>query len=420
MAQFFHFLYCIYFVIINAKIQGVNQKIMKVKKSHTVWNKLVRCVLTPVLKKKFNIKLEKSEIRAPFLVLANHTTDYDAFFIAKSFKDHIYFVMSDHVSSIPVAGKLIGHLVSPIPITKSTVDATTARHIMQVTKAGGAVGIFPEGNKSFAGSMSKMKSSIAKLVKKLKVPVILYNIEGGYLSSPRWSKEKRLGEVRGKIKKVLQPEDYETMSNDDLFKIIEENLYVNAYDIQEQEKRIFDGKNLAENIESFMYVCPECKSMSSLVGECNMVKCKNCDYHAEFTSFGYLDGGPFSRLDKYDEWLKNYVNSLDFSETSEQDIITTDDGFEIFTKHNNYKNKFVGNFNIVLYKNRLEFVATDKKSESFTLPLDSIDGYGIEGMNGLQISCKDGRVLRTKNSKPISALKYTNLISKITGLEMKF
>ena len=393
---------------------------MTVKKRHTVWNKLVRSVLTPVLKKKFNIKLEKSNIRAPFLVLGNHTTDYDAFFIAKSFKDHIYFVMSDHISSIPVAGKLINHLVSPIPITKSTVDASTARRIMQITKAGGAVGIFPEGNKSFSGDMSHMKPSIAKLVKKLGVPLVIYNIEGGYFSSPRWSKEKRLGEVRGKIKKILQPEDYQNLTNDELFEIIKTNLHVNAYDIQSAEGREYVGKNLAENIESFMYVCPECKSMSSLVGECNMVKCKVCDYHAEFTPYGYLDGGPFMRLDKYDKWLKEHIDSLDFSDTSECDIITSDENFEVFVKQNNFKNKSLGMFDLALYTTRLEFVSKDKKSESFTLPLDMIDGYGIEGMNGLQFSVKDGRVFRTKNKQPVSALKYTNLISKLAGLEMKF
>jgi len=393
---------------------------MKVKRSHTVVNKLVRCILTPILKKKFNIKLEQSDIRAPFLVLANHTTDWDAFFIAKSFKDHIYFVMSDHISSIPVAGKLIRGLVSPIPITKSTVDATTVKHIMQVTKAGGAVGLFPEGNKSFAGSMSSMKPSIAKLVKKLRIPLVIYNIEGGYLSSPRWSKEKRLGEVRGKIKTVLQPQDYEKMTNEELFEAIQTNLYVNAYDIQSREQRKFIGKNLAENIESYMYVCPECKTMDSLHGECNMVKCTNCDYHAEYTPYGYLDGGKFARLDKYDIWLKKHINSLDFSSYSENDVITQDSDFEIYTKKSNYKKQKIGIYDLVLYKNRLELVAKTKKAENITLPLDQIDGYGIEGMNGLQLSTKDGRVFRTKNKKPVSALKFTNLISKLSGLETKF
>ena len=138
---------------------------MKKKIRHTFINKFVGCFLHPILKKKFNLKVEKSDLKGPFLVIGNHTTDYDAFFIAKSFKPHIYFVMSDHISSMKV-GKLIKYLVSPIPITKSTVDATTVKHIFEIVKSGGSVGLFPEGNKSFSGDMSEMKPSIAKLVKK--------------------------------------------------------------------------------------------------------------------------------------------------------------------------------------------------------------------------------------------------------------
>ena len=171
---------------------------MKKSKRHTIWNKIAGSVLTPILKKKFNYKYEKSDLKGPFILLANHTTDYDAFFIAKSFKEHLYFVMSDHISSIPVAGKLIQHLVQPIPITKSTHDASTVKHIFEVIKSGGSVALFPEGNKSFAGEMSYMKPTIAKLIKKLKVPLVIYNIYGGYFASPRWSKVKRLGEVQGK------------------------------------------------------------------------------------------------------------------------------------------------------------------------------------------------------------------------------
>lgn len=391
---------------------------MKKKFRHKAVNKLVRGILNPILRKKFNVKVEKSELKAPFLVLSNHVTDYDAFFIANSFKDHVYFVMSDHISSIPFVGKLIKFLVSPIPITKSTVDVTTVKHIMEVVKTGGAVGIFPEGNKSFSGDMSEMKKSIVKLIKKLCIPLVIYNIEGGYLSSPRWSKEKRKSQVDGKIKKIVMPEEYKDMSDDDLFELIKTNIRVNAYETQEKNQREYKGENLAKNIESFMYICPHCKSMSTLHGEANVVKCNNCDYHAEYTTTGYLEGGEFSRLDHYDKWVKEYIKTLDFSNYSNNDIITSDTDFQIFMKKDKYKNKKLGIYDLVLYKDRLELISKD--NDMITLPLTVISGYGIEGMNGLQLSTKDGRVFRTKNEKPVSALKYTNLISLLGGLPIKF
>lgn len=393
---------------------------MKKKARHLVMNRIVRTIMTPILKKKFNLKVEKSDLKGPFIVLANHTTDYDEFFIAKSFKDHVYFVMSDHISSIPVAGKLISFLVQPIPITKSTHDATTVKHIFEMLKSGGVVGIFPEGNKSFSGEMSEMKPTIAKLVKKSQVPLVIYNIFGGYFSSPRWSKEKRKGAVEGKIKIVLTPDEYNKMSNEELFNFIKENLRVNAYEVQEQQKIEFVGENLATNIESFMYVCPECKSISSLCGENNTVKCNKCGYKAEFNKYGYLEGGKFARLDEYDKFQKEHIYSIDFNKYKDNEIITTDSDFTVKIKKDNFKSEKIGTFDFALYKDRLEMISKDKDIESIVIPLSMITGYGIEGMNGLQLSLSDGRVYRTKNEKPVSALKYTNIISKLNGLQLKF
>ena len=393
---------------------------MKKRARHTAWTRIVRCVLSPMLKKKFNLKVEKSDMKGPFLVLANHTTDYDAFFIAKSFKEHLYFVMSDHISSIPVAGKLIQHLVQPIPITKSTHDATTVKHIFEVVKSGGSVALFPEGNKSFSGDMSEMKPTIAKLVKKLQIPLVIYGIYGGYFASPRWSKVKRLGEVRGKVKVVLQPEEYNKMSTEELFEFIKKNLRINAYDVQERQNIEFKADNRAVNIESFMYVCPQCKGISTLHGDHNLVKCNNCDYHAEFNTLGYLDGGPYARLDEYDKFQKKHIYSINFNKYKDNEPITSDEGLMVKIKKDNFKNNKIGMFDFVLYKDRLEMISKDKDVENIVIPLGLIIGYGIEGMNGLQLSLSDGRVYRTKNEKPVSALKYTNIISKINGLQLKF
>lgn len=393
---------------------------MKKKARHLIVNRIVRAIMSPILNKKFNLTVQKSDLKGPFIVLANHTTDYDEFFIAKSFKPHIYFVMSDHISSIPVAGKLINYLVAPIPITKSTSDATTVKHIFEMLKSGGAVGIFPEGNKSFSGEMSEMKPTIAKLVKKAQVPLVLYNIEGGYFSSPRWSKEKRKGQVVGKIKTILYPEKYNKMTNEELFAYIKKHVRVNAYEVQAQRQIEFHGKKLAKNIESFMYICPECKQISTLYGDHNLVKCKNCDYHAEFNKYGYLEGGEFSRLDDYDAFQKDYIYSIDFSKYKKDQPITSDQDFFVKIKKDNFKSTKVGTFDFALYKDRLEMISKTQDVENIIIPLSMITGYGIEGMNGLQLSLSDGRVYRTKNEKPVSALKYTNLISKLNGLQLKF
>lgn len=390
---------------------------VKVRKRHKMWNKVVSPFISKYLTKQFNYTFDKCDIKAPFLVLANHTTDYDAFFITKSFSDHLYFVMSDHVSSIPFVGKLIRHLVSPIPITKSTNDATTVRNIMSVISQGAPVALFPEGNKSFSGEMSEMKHSIAKLAKKLKVPVVIYNITGGYFCSPRWTKNKRKGHVHGSVKKILLPEEIEKMTDGELFDVIKKNLRVSAYEIQETQKQQFVGENLAQNIETLLYVCPKCHCFSSLHGEGNKFCCDKCDFESSIDEYGYLHNEYFSRLDQFDKWQKEFVKNIDYSAFDENQAITKDSGFIIKKKVDNYKSKKVGKFEFACYKNRFELVNDKQK---ITIPFDEIAGYALEGVNGIQLHLKDETIFRFQNEYTISGLKYLNIYCAITGVEMRF
>lgn len=392
---------------------------VKVRKRHGVWNKIVSPFISKYLKKQFNYTFEKCDIEPPYLVLANHTTDYDAFFISKSFDNHLYFVMSDHVSSIPVVGKLVRHLVSPIPITKSTYDASTVRGIMSVIKQGAPVALFPEGNKSFSGVMSEMKPSIAKLVKKLNVPVVIYNITGGYLCSPRWTKNKRVGNVNGSVKIILQPEQIQEMSNEELFNTIKSNLRVDAYEVQEAQKQRFVGENLAQNIETLLYVCPNCHSFSTLHGEGNDFYCCKCECKGSLDEYGYIscNTSNLTRLDQYDNLQKEFIKSIDYSVYGENDVITQDSGFSIKKKINNYKSKKIGVFTLSCFKNRFEL---ENEKQKIEIKFSDIAGYALEGVNGIQLHLKDGTIYRFQNEYTISGLKYLNLYCAITNTEMRF
>lgn len=390
---------------------------VEVKKRHGVWNKIVSPFITHfILKKKFNYTYEKCDIKPPYIVLGNHTTDYDAFFIAKSFNNPLYFVMSDHISSLAV-GKLIEHLVCPIPITKSTSDASTVRGIFSVIRQGASVALFPEGNKSFAGDMSLMKPTIGKLLKKLRVPVVIYNIEGGYFSSPRWTKNKRKGKVHGYVKKIVSVEEIDKLSPEELFEIVKTNLRINAYEVQERQKIAYKGNNLAENIETLLYICPKCKGISTLHGEGNKIYCKNCSFTATYNEYGYIEGHTLNRLDYMDNWQKQELKNMDYSKFDKNTVITSDEGFDIKLKIDNYKNKSLGKFRLDLYVDGFELV---NKKQTINIPFNMIQGYAIEGVNGIQLSLKDGKVYRFKNKNSVSGLKYVNFYCSITGAEMKF
>lgn len=387
------------------------------------WYRTVRGVVKNLFIKKFNFKSEKIDIKSPFIVLANHTTDYDAILIATAFKQPIHFVMSDHVSSIPVAGKLVEHLVDTIPITKSTLDPSSVKKMFRVAKNGGALGLFPEGNKSFSGVMSDMKPSIAKLLKKLNIPVVLYAIEGGYLSSPRWTKVKRKGYMYGKVRTIIDTDELARLSEEELFNKVVAGISVSAYDVQAARKIEYVGEDLAKNVESLLYMCPVCHKLSTVYGEHNHIKCHNCDLLGEYDTYGYVSGTPFARLDEWDAWQKAELIKMDFSKYTDTPVMQ-DSGFTVKQKITNYKNQELGTYQISLYNNRLEFVPEPSKKklnpQPITVTLDQIAGLAVEGVNGIQLWTKANEVYRITNEYTVSGLKYVNCIWAMTGQKMKF
>ena len=390
---------------------------MKVKKRHGRWQRIATPFIVRAIKKRFNFDCEKFDIKPPFLVFANHATDYDAFFVARIFQNPIYFLMSDHVATIPVAGRLIKLLVSPLPITKSAMDIGAVREIMSAVWQGASVGIFPEGNKSFAGDVSWIKPSTAKLARKLEVPVVIVNIEGGFLSSPRFTKNKRKGKIRAFVKEVIAPEELKALSNEEVQARIVEGLRVNAYEVQKREKQKYVGENLAEGIETMLYACPECKGISTLHGTGNDIVCTKCDATCSLDEYGYVSGGKFERLDKWDKFQKQLISELDPAGMPSDKVILHDKAWMVAKKCTKYKSAKLGVFDSILFSDR--FVLTNE-NDTIEIPLSEIVGMAVEGINGIQISSKNGDVFRLKNETTASALKYVNFIWTIKGEIIRF
>ena len=89
--------------------------------------------------------------------------------------------------------------------------------------------------------------------------------------------------------RVYQPEEIKAMSEEELTKAIQNDLYTNAYKEQEQREEpiAFRGKNLAENLETALYLCPSCERIGSLKSNEDIFSC-SCGLNLKYTEYGYL------------------------------------------------------------------------------------------------------------------------------------
>ena len=196
---------------------------------HRVVRNVLFCTLGVYARIKYRAKIDKfkEQQKRPYLILMNHQTAFDQFFVGMSFSGAVYYLASEDIFSNGWTSKLIEYLVAPIPIKKQTVDVRAVLNCIRVAKEGGSIAIAPEGNRTYSGQTEYMSPSIAPLARKLGMPIALYRIEGGYGAHPRWSDVVRRGKMHCYVSRVIYPEDYANMTDDELFAAIEKELYVN-------------------------------------------------------------------------------------------------------------------------------------------------------------------------------------------------
>ena len=244
-----------------------------IKYRHKVVRNILYLSLGPYAKFKYGLKADRfsGQGKRAYLVLYNHQTPFDQFFVGMSFKGAVYYLATEDIFSLGFLSDLIRFLVAPIPIVKQTNDLNAVKTCLRVAREGGTIAIAPEGNRTYSGKTEYINPAIVKLARKIGLPIALYRIEGGYGAEPRWSDVVRKGSVHAFVSRVIEPEEYAQMDNDALLKAIEEGLYVN----EGCQSGLFLSDRKAEYLERAIYVCP-CCGLSIFKSEGDIITCQKC------------------------------------------------------------------------------------------------------------------------------------------------
>ena len=179
-----------------------------IKPRHTFFRNILYPFVYLLCKIKYNIKIKKCKDKRQLLVVSNHQTTYDQFFLGMAFKKHLYYVTNDDLFSNGFVSWLISFLVKPIPIKKGTTDVKAVMDCMRVVREGGSIGIFPEGNRTYSGKTEAIKESIGDFAKALKLPIAIFHINGGYGKHPRWSDKTRGGKMTAGVSEIIEYDEH--------------------------------------------------------------------------------------------------------------------------------------------------------------------------------------------------------------------
>lgn len=384
-----------------------------IKKRHSFVKKIVHFLLYPYCKIKYGLSVEKinEKPERQYLVLYNHQTAFDQFFVGMLFKQHLYYVASEDIFSNGLSSKLIKYLVNPIPIKKQSTDVRAIMTCIKVAKEGGSIAIAPEGNRTYSGKTEYMSPSIASLAKKLALPIAFVKIEGGYGTHPRWSDVIRRGKTSCRVFCVLEPREYSEMSDSELFDFIRNALDVNEANADTE----YFHKRSAEYLERAIYVCPKC-ALSSFESQNDVITCKKCGLSARYSSKKELisedETFKFRFVSDWYDYQKKFILSLDLPPYYEKPMYEEQAMLREVVPYSKkiviYKSAAVS-----LYANKILVSCGEQKEEYH---FDGISSLAVLGKNKINIYLGK-RVLQLKGDKRFNALKYVHIFYRYKQIQ---
>lgn len=300
------------------------------KKRHSVFYTLLRPLVSLFLRLTFGYRYRRAEnLPENYIVLSNHATDYDVVLVGVAFRRQMYFVASEHIARWGWLYRVINYVFAPIVRYKGASAGGVVMDILRKTRKGKNVCIFAEGVRTWDGVTCPILPSTAQLCRAAGCGLVTFRITGGYFASPMWSGSPiRRGDLRGGVVHSFTKEEVAAMSEEELYRIINEDLYEDAYARQLEAPKKYRGRRLAEGLERLLYICPHCGAYDSFSSKGDTVTCRECGYALRYDVYGMLHGGEFTTVKELSDWQKTRVledvqQNIEYT-TSYGELVTVD------------------------------------------------------------------------------------------------
>jgi len=384
------------------------------KKKKQAWIRLRHRIITAILRPfigtytrwKYGIDITpfRDQGDRQYLVIMNHQTAFDQFFISMAFRRPVYYIASEDLFSMGWLSRLLEWAVAPIPIKKQTTDLRAMRTCVQVAKEGGTIALAPEGNRTFSGRTGYFNPAIVKLVRMLKLPLAVFRIEGGYGVQPRWSDVVRKGKMRGYVSRVIEPEEYMALSPDALHELLTQEMYVDEA-VADSE---FHHPQLAQYLERAVYVCPHC-GLSEFESSGDVIVCKKCEQQIRYLPTKELQGinqpFPFRFVADWYDYQCDFISKLELTDYLQTPLYCDEvKMLEVIP----YKHKLTlqENTPLRLYGDRIE--VGPETAPLYTFTFDETDTVTVLGKNKINLYIGD-KLYQFWGSQRFNALRYVNI-----------
>lgn len=218
-------------------------------------------------------------LQPPYLLLSNHVNFWDPFLLAIVHRRPIHFLAADG----NFRSRLMRRIMTwggSIPKAKARTDIESLRLLQARITDGEVVALFPEGQRTWDGRSRSVLPATPKLARLLGAPVVVAQLRGAYLSTPRWSKRLRRGRLEIHVRQILSARQVRSLPRSEVARRIDDAIRFDEGRWQEQSGVRFPHPRRAEHAEQAFFWCPACGTWDTLRSGGAELHCIACDYTA--------------------------------------------------------------------------------------------------------------------------------------------
>jgi len=131
----------------------------------------------------------------PVLLVANHVSYYDPMLVGMGSRRRVRFMTWDAVFRVPLLGWLVRQY-GAFPVKPEKAGKSSLSEALATLKRGEALGIFPEGGRSFDGQIARVKPGAAWLAVRARATIVPATVVGMF---DVWPRQHLLPRLRGRI-----------------------------------------------------------------------------------------------------------------------------------------------------------------------------------------------------------------------------
>ena len=168
---------------------------------------MTRRIVLPIVSWYFQVQvqgLDRVPRYGPAILAINHLSMLDPILVGAVVPRVVHFMAKEELFRYPLLGWLL-RCLHAFPVRRGQADREALSRALAVLKAGGVVGIFPEGTRSADGQLLPLQGGTAFLALKSGAAVIPVAIAGTHRAMPRGALWPRRARVQIRIGEPLCP-----------------------------------------------------------------------------------------------------------------------------------------------------------------------------------------------------------------------